>query len=669
MIEIRHDKAVLHLLLHLQQGALTAYFCRRFLDLVEAAQSDESIRAIVVSSVGKQFSSAIDLTEIDDPALLSSLRALTDGISQSGKPVIAAIQDEALGVALEIALACHYRVAGANASLGLPDVKLGLIPAAGGAQRLPRIIGQGPALEMMVGGEPITGRSGLDLGLIDRMVEDSGHCVEAALDLAGVVEISPDRSARDAVARTEGFERLAAESAAKYEGQPAPLACMAAVRNASQLPFAEADAIDKDAFARLFISPQSKALRHIRLAEQTSSVIENAPRDLIPRPIRRVGVIGAGTMGSGIALVFLSAGIEVTLIDMTAEALTRGVAQIGSIVDDRVSRARLKPEEGRRTIALLASTLDFRALADCDLVVEAVYESMDIKKELFTTLDSIVKPGAILASNTSYLDINAIAAVTDRPSDVLGLHFFSPANVMKLVEIVRGAQTGPDVLATAIALAVRIGKQPVIAGVCHGFIGNRMLIPRRQNADALLLEGAPPDQIDRVHTAFGMPMGPFGMTDLAGVDVGWHRDPSKVGSIREALCAEGRLGQKVRAGFYDYDERRRASPSLAAGAIIDRFRATSGIVPRSVTDDEITVRTIYTMINEGLKILDEGIAQRPSDIDVVWVHGYGWPRTTGGPMYWAGTLGLDRIAAGLDRYRDRLGPDFSLSPRLADQRA
>ncbi len=409
---------------------------------------------------------------------------------------------------------------------------------------------------------------------------------------------------------------------------------------------------------------QADALEHISAAEAAAPVIENLPADTAERPIHHIGIIGAGTMGSGIALAFLFACIPAILVDTTEDALARGTAHIRQTIESRIARGKLSIAEGELAMGRLQTSLELDALVDEDLIIEAAYEDMEVKKTIFTRLDSIAKPGAILASNTSYLDINEIASATSRPAEVVGLHFFSPAHVMKLVEVVRGAKTDPAVLATAVSLAVKIGKIPVVAGVCRGFIGNRMLIPRRLNAEALLLEGATPAQIDRVHTDFGMPMGPFQATDLAGVDVGWHRNPEQVHTIREALCAAGRLGQKVGAGFYDYDTQRKPSPSPAATAIIDRFRDASKIVARTISEDEIIVRTMYTMINEGLWILEEGIAQRSSDIDVVWVNGYGWPRATGGPMYWAHRIGLDQIAAGLNRYRSQLGADFKLSPTL-----
>jgi 3-hydroxyacyl-CoA dehydrogenase len=359
----------------------------------------------------------------------------------------------------------------------------------------------------------------------------------------------------------------------------------------------------------------------------------------------------------------------VTIVEMAQEALDRGVATIRKNYEATAAKGRLTADQVKKAIGLLNPTLDFGMLADCDLVIEAVYENMDVKKEIFARLDTLVKPGAILASNTSYLDVNEIASATQRPQDVLGLHFFSPANIMKLVEVVRGDRTAPDALATGMALARKIGKVPVVSGVCDGFIGNRMLTPRLDGAIEMLVEGATPQQIDRISVAFGMPMGPLQMIDLAGVDIGWHRDPSRIESVRDALNAAGRWGQKKGAGFYDYDEKRRPSHSAAALAIIEDFRAKAGITARAISEEEIMVRTLHVMVNEGAKILEEGIAQRAADIDVVWLNGYGWPRHRGGPMFWADQTGLGRIVAALEAHADRFGPDFSLSPLLKQRAA
>ncbi|MGQ0661830.1 3-hydroxyacyl-CoA dehydrogenase NAD-binding domain-containing protein, partial [Sphingosinicella sp.] len=428
--------------------------------------------------------------------------------------------------------------------------------------------------------------------------------------------------------------------------------------------YAEGVLDERRLFMELMTGKQARAQQYFFFAERKAAKIDGIPEETLPREIKRVGVIGAGTMGGGISMNFLSAGIPVTIVEMQQEALDRGTGVMLRNYEATAAKGRMTAEQVGQAMGLLNPTLDLNALADCDLIIEAVFENMDVKKKLFTKLDAIAKPGAILASNTSYLSIDEIASVTKRPEDVLGLHFFSPANVMKLLEVVRGAKTQPDVLVTAMQLAKRIKKVAVVAGVCYGFIGNRMLIPRQMQAMQLLLEGATPEQVDRVHVEFGMPMGPFQMSDLAGVDIGWHRDPTRIENIRDALCAIDRWGQKKGAGFYDYDEKRNPSPSPVVQGIIDDFRAKAGVEKREISDQEIIERTLYTMVNEGALILEGGFAQRASDIDVVWVYGYGWPVYRGGPMHWADSEGLDKIVAGIRNQLLRLGADFNLSDML-----
>jgi 3-hydroxyacyl-CoA dehydrogenase len=414
---------------------------------------------------------------------------------------------------------------------------------------------------------------------------------------------------------------------------------------------------------------QARAQQYFFFAERKAAKIDAIPDDVRPRDVKRVGVLGAGTMGGGISMNFLSAGIPVTIVEMAQEALDRGTGVMRKNYEASAAKGRFTGPQVEQMMGLLNPTLDFDALADCDLIIEAVYENMEVKKEIFARLDNVAKKGAILASNTSYLNIDEIAAVTGRPQDVVGLHFFSPANVMKLLEVVRGAKTAPDVLVTAMSLAKRIKKVAVVAGVCYGFIGNRMLMPRQVQAERLLLEGATPEQIDKVHVEFGMPMGPFQMADLAGVDIGWHRDPARIDNIRDALCAIDRWGQKKSAGFYDYDDKRRPSPSSVVQGIIEKFAADKGIERRQIGDEEIVQRTLYTMVNEGAKILEEGMAQRASDIDVVWIYGYGWPVYRGGPMFWADSEGLQKIVDGLTAQQERMGDGFSFSQLLLDKAA
>jgi 3-hydroxyacyl-CoA dehydrogenase len=477
---------------------------------------------------------------------------------------------------------------------------------------------------------------------------------------------SSERDDKLAEARTNPglFDEFRKSIARKAKGFEAPEANVRAVEAAVRLPYAEGVREERRLFAGLMAGTQARAQQYLFFAERKASKIEGLGEGVRPRAVGRVGVIGAGTMGGGIAMNFLSAGVPVTMVEATREALDRGVGLVRKNYEATAAKGKLSAEQVGRALGLLSPTLDFNELAACDLIVEAVFEDMALKKDVFGRLDAIAKRGAVLATNTSYLDVDEIAASTSRPGDVLGLHFFSPANVMKLLEVVRGAKTAPDVLVTAMHLAKKVKKVAVVAGVCHGFIGNRMLKPRQAEAAKLLLEGATLEQVDRVHVEFGLPMGPFQMADLAGVDIGWHRDPSRVESVREALCAVGRWGQKKGAGFYDYDEKRRPTPSPVVAEMIASFRQKAGVRAREIDDQEIVERTLYTMVNEGAKILDEGVAQRASDVDVVWVYGYGWPVYRGGPMFWADAEGLPKIVEGLRRQQGRLGGDFSLSDLL-----
>jgi 3-hydroxyacyl-CoA dehydrogenase len=633
---------------------------------IEQAQANPAVKAIVVYGSGRLFSAGADITEFGRAPVDPWLPAVVDTLESSAKPVVAAIHGSALGGGLEVALGCHYRVAVPGAKLGLPEVTLGILPGAGGTQRLPRLVGAEKALTMITSGVPINGDQALKLGLVDKLAGNDSLVADAIAYARGLTTVRRTRDLK--VARNaEVFDRFLSENSRKLQGLDAPAACVEAVRAATELPFEEGMNKERALFAKLVVGGQSAALRHAFFAERTAAKIEGLPKDAQPRAIRKVGVVGAGTMGGGISMNFLSAGIPVTIVELAQEALDRGVGTVRKNYEASAAKGKLTPQQVEAAIGLLTPTLDFNALSSCDLIIEAVYENMDVKKQIFARLDGIAKQGAVLASNTSYLDINEIGAMTQRPQDVLGLHFFSPANVMKLVEVVRGAKTAHEVLATGMDIARKIGKVPVVAGVCHGFIGNRMLAPRQANALELLLEGATPAQIDKVHTAFGMPMGPFQMADLAGVDIGWHRDPNKIETVREALCARGRWGQKTKAGFYDYDDKRKASPSPVVEEILTEFRQNAALTPRPIADEEILVRTLYTLVNEGAKILEEGIAQRASDIDVVWLYGYGWPRHTGGPMFWAEATGLKAIVAGLRKYQDKLGAGFTISPLLIER--
>jgi 3-hydroxyacyl-CoA dehydrogenase len=637
------------------------------INAISGAQSNDAVRAIVVRGAGRYFSAGADMSEFGRPPNSPTLPEVAEVIEASAKPVVAAIHGMALGGGLEIALACHYRVATASAKLGLPEVKLGLIPGAGGTQRLPRLVGARAALEMITSGGPVTAGKGEAIGLVDRIIDGSDWELEPLVVARSCARARPTAS-RAAWIELEVVDAFEAENAPKLKQSEALQASLRAVRAAIELPPGEGFALERELFLQLVEGSQSKALRHVFFAERAAARLQGRLIDQAVRPIRHVGVIGAGTMGGGIAMNFLSVGILVTILDTSQEALDRGVGVIRKNYDASAAKGRITNDEVGRALDLLVPTLRFDELAHCDLIIEAVYENMDLKKQIFTTIDRFAKPGAILASNTSYLDIDEIAAVTRRPEDVVGLHFFSPANVMKLVEVIQGARTGPDVLATALTLARTVKKNPVIAKVCHGFIGNRMLIPRRAQSSALLLEGATPGQIDAVHRAFGMPMGPFQMADLAGTDIGWHRDPTRIENIRDALCAAGRWGQKTKAGYYDYPDGRTGVPSPVTQRIIEKFRSEADLQARDIDEEEIVVRTMYTMVNEAALILEEGIAQRASDIDVVWIYGYGWPARTGGPMFWADSIGLRKIVDGLNLYANRLGTDFKIA-RLLKRKA
>ncbi len=627
------------------------------------AAADDGIKAIVLICAGQTFFAGADITEFGKPPVEPILTDLIPRIESFEKPVIAAIHGTALGGGLETALCAHYRVAVPSAKLGVPEVKLGLLPGAGGTQRLPRVVGVKAALEMTAKGDPISATQAHQWGLVDELAEE-GALLDTALAFADKVKAVrpiPRVSERSVAPDDAAIEAFRKENARKFRGFDAPAANIACIEAATRLPFAEGIDFERTEFMKLMFGSQSAAQRHIFFAERKASKIDGIASDIALRPIAKVGVIGAGTMGGGITMNFLSAGIAVTIVEQAEDALGRGVGVIRKNYEASAAKGRLTSEQVETAMGLLTPSLSLDDLADCDLIIEAIFENMDVKKEVFGKLDAIAKPGAILASNTSYLNVDEIAASTSRPQDVLGMHFFSPANVMKLLEVVRGAKTADDVLATVMALAKKIKKVAVVAGVCHGFIGNRMLMPRQVEANKLLMEGATPEQIDRVHVEFGMPLGPFQMSDLAGVDIGWHRDPSRVESIRDALCAEDRWGQKKGAGFYDYDEKRNPTPSARVAEIIEDFRSRSNMPKREITDQEIIERTLYTMVNEGAMILEEGMAQRASDVDVVWIYGYGWPIYRGGPMFWAGLEGTPKIVEGLKKH------GFAVSPLLAEK--
>ena len=647
----RHGEVLVVLVNNPPVNALSWHVRQGLQDSFAEGLADDAVMAIVLRCDGSTFIAGADITEFGKPPQGPDFNAVLNMIEGASKPVIAAIHGTALGGGLETALVCHYRIAVPSAKLGVPEVKLGLLPGAGGTQRLPRLVGVEAAATMCSLGEPVLAARAQEMGLVDALAGESA-LAQDAIAFAREMIIKGPRPTRDLPVRGDAgvIEQLKATNARKWKGFDAPYANLACVEAATRLPFDEGLKFERGEFLKLMGGSQSAAQRYMFFAERQAAKIDGLPKDIALRDIRRVGVIGAGTMGGGISMNFLTAGIPVTIVEMVQENLDRGVSVIRKNYEASAAKGRFTTEKVEMMMAALTPTLSLDDLADCDLIIEAVYESMDVKKEVFGKLDKITKPGTILASNTSYLNVDEIAASTSRPQDVLGMHFFSPANVMKLLEVVRGEKTAPEVLATAMALGKKIGKVAVVAGVCHGFIGNRMLSQRQIPAMQLLLEGATPAQIDTVHTDFGMPMGPFQMSDLAGLDIGWHRDPTKVETIRDALCAVGRFGQKNSKGFYDYDEKRVHTPSGEALAIIEEFRATSNLPKREISDQEIVERTLYPMVNEGHLILEEGKAQRASDIDVVWIYGYGWPIYRGGPMFWGDLEGAGKIVDALERH-------------------
>ena len=653
---------------------------------LDQALADPQVQAIVLTGSARAFSGGADVREFgtpkagQEPTLPSVIRAL-DGAT---KPVVAAIAGVCLGGGLELALGCHYRVALPDASLGLPEVKLGLLPGAGGTQRLPRLIGLEPALNMIVSGQPVPANAFAGTPLVHALIE--GDLVEGAVAFAAQVAArgEPLPRARDLKVKqpnADAFLQFARNTvAAASKPFPAPLQCVEAVA-ASLKPFDEGLQTERTLFQALMQTPESRALRHVFQAERAAAKVPGLPEGTVLRPIARVGVIGAGTMGGGITMNFLNAGIPVVLLEMKQEALDRGLATIRKNYENSMKKGKLKPEQVEQRMGLITPTLEYAALKDADLIVEAVFEEMGVKEAVFRQLDAVAKPGAILASNTSYLDIDRIATFTQRPQDVIGMHFFSPANVMRLLEIVRGAQTAPDVLATSLQLAKQIKKVAVVSGVCDGFIGNRMLARYGAAAQGLINAGALPQQIDGALQKFGLAMGPFRMGDLAGLDIGWATRKRKAAEagvemkpiVADKLCEAGRFGQKTGAGWYRYEAGNRTPlPDSVTEQLIADYRAAHGITPRKIGDEEIVERCIFALVNEGARILEEGIAARASDIDLVYLNGYGFPLHRGGPMLYADTVGLPQVVRSLRRFAAEPGADASWQPapllvRLAEE--
>ncbi|KIZ39417.1 MULTISPECIES: 3-hydroxyacyl-CoA dehydrogenase NAD-binding domain-containing protein [Rhodopseudomonas] len=650
-------------------NALSAAVRRGILDNVNAAVADPAVQAIVLTCAGRTFIAGADITEFGKPPQPPALNDVIAALENSPKPTIAAIHGTALGGGLEVALGCHFRVATKDAKLGLPEVKLGLLPGAGGTQRLPRAVGPELAVKMIVGGAPIGAAEALANGLIEEIVEGPAAGGEAFARKV-LAEKRPLRRLRDddsklkaAKADRSIFTNAVAALTKKARGLEAPFAAADAVGAAIDLPFDEGLKKEREGFLKLVTSDQSKAQRYAFFAEREAAKVA-VPEGTKPRPVERVAIIGAGTMGGGIAMSFANAGIPVTLIETGEEQLKRGMGIMQKNYENTAARGGIPADAPAKRMALITGVVGLENVKGADLIIEAVFETMAVKKEVFTAIDAYAKPGAVLASNTSYLNIDDIAAVTKRPQDVLGMHFFSPANVMKLCEIVRAAKTAPDALLTAVSIARKIAKVPAVVGVCDGFVGNRMLAQRGKQAEKLLFEGALPQQVDAVVTKFGMPMGPFAMGDLAGLDIGWRsrQDRGIKSPIADALYEAGRHGQKTGKGYYKYEAGSRAAlPDPEVEALIDKTLQTLGLKRRNVSDDEILERMMYPMINEGARILEEHIAVRPSDIDVIWLYGYGWPIYRGGPMFYADQVGLKHIAERLSYYAKETN-DPSLEP-------
>ena len=668
----REDSLALIGLTSAPVNALGQALREQLLEACERAAADASVRAIVLHGEGLVFSAGADISEFGSAASFArpDLSSLLVRLTELDKPLIAAIGGLALGGGLELALACGYRVAEAGARLGLPEIKLGLLPGAGGTQRLPRLIGAEAALEMIVSGQPITAAKALALGLIERVAPDADSLLDTARSLAN------DLIARQAPARpgwphanpgatlpVNYFADYRTANQSRWKGQSAPQRVVAAIEAACRLPLAEGLARESELFKEAEASGESEALRHVFFAEREIGKLPGLDAGTPIRPINRVAVIGAGTMGGGIAMNFANAGMAVTLLELKADALARGLELIGKNYETSVQRGKLTAAQMDQRLALIHGTLDYADIADADLVIEAVFENLSIKQQVFRTLDEVCKASAILASNTSTLDVDAIAAVTRRPEDVVGLHFFSPANVMRLLEVVRGTATAPDVLATTLKIAKRIGKIPVVSGVCFGFIGNRMLEPYSREAHRLLLEGASPAQIDKVLTDLGLAMGVLAMHDLAGIDVSFlvresrreliAHDPGYC-KLADALYGLGRFGQKTRSGYYLYEGReRKEDPQVLA--LAEQIAGELGIQRRAISDQEVHDRCLLMLVNEGIQLLDEGIAQRSSDIDLVWINGYGFPAWRGGPLHYAQGLGLAHVLERIRHYREALG--------------
>jgi 3-hydroxyacyl-CoA dehydrogenase len=648
-------------------------------EALSRAQHDASVAAIVLTGAGRMFSAGVDITEFNKPQLAPSAADIIALIDTIQKPVICALHGTLVGGGLEIALGCHFRIAAPGSRLGLPEIKLGLIPGAGGTQRLPRLVGMERAMAMILSGDTIAAQEALAIGLIDSIVAGDLTAEAVSFARAIIAEQRPftrvrDRDEKLAPLRADPakFDEMAAAYLKRARGLLAPVAAIESLRHALQLPFAEALEWERAKFVELRQGEQSKAQRHVFFAERNAAKVPDLPNDMTPRRVESAAIIGAGMMGGGIAMCFANAGIPVTVVEMNAAALAHGLDAIARNYRASAARGGSSPAQVDTRLGLINGVTDIEAIGKADIVIEAVTEEMAIKREVFGKLDRLAKADAVLATNTSYLDVNAIAATVTRPQSVLGMHFFSPANVMKLLEVVRGSRTAPDILATAIAVGRRIGKVPVVVGVCHGFVGNRMLRVRTIEAERLLLEGALPQDVDGALVKFGFPMGPFAMGDLAGLDISWRMRKAQgaTAEIADQLCESGRFGQKTGKGFFLYAEGSRTPrPDPEVERLIVATSGRLGIVRRPISEAEIVERLIFPMINEGARILEQGIASKSGDIDVIWIYGYGFPIWRGGPMFYADAIGLpyicDRLSALAAQSGDKHYEPAPLLVRLA----
>jgi len=656
-------------------NALSQKVRNGILHALQSAINDTATQAIVLKCAGRTFIAGADIREFGKPPVAPYLADVVAALEACPKPVVAAIHGTALGGGFEIALGCHYRVMSSDSKVGLPEVKLGLLPGAGGTQRLPRLIGVQSALPMIMSGEPLIAEKALELGAIDHVVKHDLLSEAIAFAEKLLIESAPLRRLCDvqidpATVPENYYAEFRAANARRMQGYFSPARIISAVQAAVELNFEGGMARERELFYECMRSPESVALRHVFFAEREAAKVAGLDKETPLRSIKRVAMIGAGTMGGGIAMNFADQGIPVHIVDVDSAAIERGLAVVRGNYMRGVKKGRMSEDQFERLMQLFIPTTDYHEIADVDLVIEAVFENMAVKTDIFKRLDRVCKPGAILASNTSTLDLDEIARATSRPQDVVGMHFFSPANIMRLLEVVRGTMTAPDVLATVMKLAKQIGKVGVVSGVCHGFIGNRMLEGYIREAGLMLLEGARPEQIDKVLYDFGMPMGPIAMGDLAGIDVGakvreerrrngTFPADERFGLVADKLVALGRCGQKTGAGVYRYEAGSRTPlPDPEVQALIRREAARLGIAQRNISDDEILTRCIYPLINEGARILEERIAQGAGDIDVVWINGYGFPPYRGGPMHYADHVGLDKIHHRICEFRDTLGNEF-----------